>query len=169
MAPKATWWLVRTRPSGETNAPVPPPRLTTALMSPVPSFLKRLSGFICRPSFIRSRSFIWCGIHMPSSAWMTRTRPKARLTVKKRRNNLIFRLLQDVDREDLLCRLCPAKSTRHPVYRHLLFCDDYDEQLGNVRAPPQVQPSRNAFLGVAEFRKGSGEGPRKKRMFPRAT
>jgi hypothetical protein len=46
------------RPSALTNSPVPPPGLTTAFISPVPSRRTMSAGFMNNPFDLRLSSFI---------------------------------------------------------------------------------------------------------------
>src|SRR5688500_14777916 len=68
-APWTQWWLVTTRPSGDTNAALQPPSETIAFMGkPVRS--ANAEGSSRRPRWRSSgaRAGICCGIHIPGSA-----------------------------------------------------------------------------------------------------
>ena len=70
IAPYAQWWLVATRPCGETKLAVQPPSETTApIGSPVRS--ASCCGSSLSPAFASGPAISGncCGTHMPSPAW----------------------------------------------------------------------------------------------------
>src|SRR5690606_7402608 len=70
IAPYAQWWLVTTRPSGETKLAVQPPNETTALIGGLVRSARSF-GSPLKPaaSSCAAISGSCEGIHMPSSAW----------------------------------------------------------------------------------------------------
>src|SRR6185437_11099738 len=91
ITPIATWWLVSSRPSADTNEPVPPPARTTALSGGAVT-LARSAGLPLKPAACSglASSGSWVGIHMPSSAWApaARVRPRARAVGRALRGDM---------------------------------------------------------------------------------
>jgi len=86
IAPYAQWWLVTTRPCGETKLAVQPPSATTApIGSPVRSEI--CSGDSFRPACFSGPAISGscCGTHMPSAAWAAWTSPRLATTEKASR------------------------------------------------------------------------------------
>src|SRR5665647_29348 len=85
-APRPTWWLVRTRPSGETNEPEAPPNEIEASRR-----WSMNSGVTVKPYFFCRMSLGGLlNSHMPSSEDAGRTRTTARRAARANRRDLAW-------------------------------------------------------------------------------